>query len=66
MRNDVQELQQEEEEQTIENKSIADDKTARLAEEEEQSIQEEGLGMAEAVRAHRFASKLEEGSRECY
>jgi hypothetical protein len=53
MRNDVQELQQEEEEQTIENKSIADDKTARLAEEEKQSIQEEGLGIAEAVRAHR-------------
>jgi hypothetical protein len=53
MRNEVQELQQEGEEQTIENKSIADDKTARLAEEEEQSIQEEGLGMAEAVRAHR-------------
>ena len=33
MRNEVQELQQEEEEETIENKSIQDDKTARLAEE---------------------------------
>jgi hypothetical protein len=57
MRNEVQELQQglqqEEEEETIENKSIEDDKTARLAEEEEQSLQEEGRGMAEEIRAHR-------------